>query len=79
MVVDAIEWGLDLREHLHDLSWVKLHHPPSQALMEEIGEFVLQSLYEGEEVADDVVGIEVLQIDPWVVDIDEILYRLKGT
>ena len=36
---------------------------------------MLQSFDEREEVADDVVSIEVLEIDSRVVDIDEILYR----
>jgi hypothetical protein len=47
--------------------------------VKQIGKFVLQSFDKGEEIADDVVGIKVLQVDPRVIDIDEILYGVGST
>ena len=79
MVVNAVKRGLHLRHHLHHLFPVKFNNSASEHWVGDIGEFVLQAFEEREEVADDVVCIQVLEIYARVVDIHEVLYSRKST
>ena len=79
MVVNAVKRGLYLCHHLHHLFFVKFYHPASKHWVGNIAEFVLQAFEEREEVADDVVCVQVFEIYARVVYIDEVLYYSKIT
>lgn len=73
MVVDPVEGGLDMCDEVEDLLLVKFVDLFPNPLVLDVSVLLPQSIEEGEEAADDVKCIQVLEVDPRVIYVHKFL------